>query len=209
MKKLFLYCLITISGTYCVAQKTPVLNYSLDEFQNKVDSLREVNQHKVRPEEDPVELATQLALLYYPELKGHKIKIKYKKNVQYPITASWAFGNIFKFRRGHTYVLLLSENSFVNRVSLNKQVGVIGHEMAHFVYYKKRPSIAMLWWGIKYITSNKFRYTFEKEADRSTIDHGLGYQLLDISFYMSRSEVLEYMKNKNMADGSYSEVSNE
>ncbi|MEL7004133.1 MAG: hypothetical protein AAFN93_15545 [Bacteroidota bacterium] len=178
MKRLLLNCILACTTTYGYTQKKPIRYYQAERYQKKLDSLREVNDYKVKPEGDPIELATQLALLYYPELKGHKIKIKYKKNVQYPITASWSFGNVFKFRRGHTYVLLLSENSFVKSVSLNKQVGVIGHEMAHFIYYKKRPSIAMLWWGIKYITSNKFRYRFEKDADKSTIDHGLGYQLL-------------------------------
>ena len=51
-------------------------------------------------------------------------------------------------------------------------------------------------WGIKYITSKKFRYRFEKDADRATIDHGLGWQLLNISFYMNREEVREYMEQK-------------
>lgn len=176
--------------------------YLLPDYQNKLDSLRNINDDKVQSPNDPIALAANLALQHYPELKGHKIKIKYKKNVQYPITASWAFGNIFKFRKRHTYVLLLSENSFVKRISLNKQVGVIGHEMAHFAYYRKRPSIAMVWWGLKYVLSNKFRYAFEKDADKTTIDHGLGPQLLEMSFYMTRNEVEQYMNTKSFNSNS-------
>ncbi len=196
MKNLFIILVLLFASCQLSAQGFQIKKYTLQKYQEQLDSLKKVNNYKVSPQEDPIELATNLALLHYPELKGHKIKIKYKKNVQYPITASWAFGNIFKFRKRHTYVLLLSENSFVKRVSLNKQVGVIGHEMAHFAYYRKRPSIAMLWWGLKYISSKKFRYQFEKDADRTTIDHGLGYQLLDLSFYMTRSEVEQYMNEK-------------
>ena len=197
MKLLFytLFSLASINVVLAQHYEAPK-SYRQDDFTDKLDSIKLVNDNKVIPPGDQIELATNLALLHYPELKGHKIKIKYKKTVQYPITASWAFTNIFKFRKGHTYVLLLSENSFVKRVSLNKQVGVIGHEMAHFAYYKKRPSIAMLWWGLKYITSNKFRYAFERDADRATIDHGLGHQMLDISFYMNRREVEEYMQQR-------------
>ncbi len=123
------------------------VDFKSGEQNSKIDLLR--SKSNVVPFGDPIELATLLAVSYYPELKGNTIQIKYKKNVRYPITASWAFGNIFKSRKNHTYVLLLSPQSFANRVSLNKQVGVVGHEMAHFVYYKQHPSIHMLWWGLK------------------------------------------------------------
>lgn len=170
--------------------------YRKSDFEGKIDSLRKVNDNRVFPAGDPLETATYLALSHYPELTGHRIKIKYKKNVQYPITASWSFWNLFKFRKHHVYVLLLSKDSFVNRLELNRQMGVIGHEMAHFVYYRERSSLGMAWWGIKYITSKKFRYQFEKDADRATVDHGLGWQLLNISFYLSSDEVREYMKQR-------------
>ncbi|MDN5202488.1 hypothetical protein QQ008_13965 [Fulvivirgaceae bacterium BMA10] len=184
---------LTIAATH--AQTKIKRLYAESDFdQVAFDSLKLINQHKISPENDAVALATNLAFLHYPELKGHKIIIKYKKSVRYPITASWAFGNIFRFRKRHKYVLLLSENSFVKRVSLNKQVGVIGHEMAHFLYYSRRPSIGMVWWGLKYVFSKKFRYNFEKEADKTAIDHDLGWQLLDLSFYMRHHEVEQYMR---------------
>jgi len=147
------------------------------------------------------ELATQLAVLHYPKLKGNKIKIKYKNNVTYPITASWSFWNVFKLKRWHTYVLLIKPGTFVDQVSLNKRVGIFGHEMAHFEYYRKRPAIAMVWWGIKYVSSKKFRYSFEKDADRTAIDRGLGYQLMDLSFYISRQEVINHMKSNTAVYG--------
>lgn len=163
-------------------------------YVKKLDEFRILNNHQVIPQDDPLELAVNIALHHYPELKGHKIRIKYKKNVRHPVTASWAFGNIFKSRKKHTYILLISSNAFVKRISLNNQVGVFGHEMAHFLYYSERPAIHMLWWALKYVTSKKFHREFERQADKTAIDHGLGHQLLGIVFYMKRSEVMEYMR---------------
>ncbi len=172
------------------------LIYRQSDFDNKIDSLRSASRNLVLPTGDQLEMATYLAVSHYPELAGHKIKIKYKKNVQYPITASWSFWNIFKLRKHHTYVLLLSQDAFVKRLDLNGKIGVIGHEMAHFAYYRKLSSLGMGWWGIKYSISKKFRFQFEKDADRATIDHGLGWQLLDISFYMNKAEVKAYMEQR-------------
>ena len=172
------------------------LMYRQPDFADALDSLRKAGNYRVLPAGDPLEVSAYIALSHYPELNGHTIKIKYKKNVRHPVTASWSFGNLFRLRKHHVYVLLLSAESFVNRLDLNRQVGVIGHEMAHFAYYKQRSAPGMAWWGIKYITSKKFRYQFEKDADRTTVDHGLGWQLLHVSFYLSRDEVRDYMKQK-------------
>lgn len=167
--------------------------YDEIEYRDQLDSLRKINDFSVQEKGDPLELAVNIALSHYPELQGHRFKIKYKKNVKHPVTASWAFGNIFKRRKNHTYVLLLSENVFLKRLPLNGQVGVFGHEMAHFKYYSEKPSIHMLWWGIKYVTSKKYHRKFERDADRTTIEHGLGHQLLPVVFYLDRREVKQYM----------------
>ncbi len=168
--------------------------YQEEVYAPKLEELRVRNGYRVSPMGDPLELAVNIALKHYPELERHKIKIKYKKNVRHPITASWAFGNIFKSRKKHTYILLIRSDTFIKRISLNNQVGVFGHEMAHFLYYSQRPAIHMLWWAVKYVTSKKFHREFERQADRTAIDHGLGYQLLGMAFYLKRREVEEYMK---------------
>lgn len=170
--------------------------YREADFKDKIDSLRKTTKNIVLPAGDPLETATYVALSHYPELAGHTIKIKYKKNVRHPVTASWSFRNLFRARKRHVYVLLLSTDAFVNRLDFNRQLGVIGHELAHFAYYRERSGLGMAWWGIRYVTSKKFRYQFEKDADRATVDHGLGWQLLHVSFYMKSDEVREYMKQK-------------
>lgn len=91
-------------------------------------------------------------------------------------------------------VLLIKPGSFVDRISLNKRVALIAHEMAHFVYYKERPAFGMIPWAIKYMLSKKFRRKFERGADFTAIDHGLGWQYLDMSIYLSNAEVTDYIK---------------
>lgn len=163
-------------------------------WDSKLDSLQHLNLFCVSSNNRKADLAANIALLYYPELRGHKIRVKYKDNVRYPITASWSFTNLFKFRRKHVYVLLIKPDSFVQGISLNKLVGLFGHEMAHFTYYQSRPAVGMAWWGMRYLMSRKFRSRFEREADKQAIEHGLGWQLLDMSIYLSKSEVREHMK---------------
>lgn len=196
-KNLIIIPVFLLTSFVLNAQKLIDQKFEVSEYQEKLDSLRTYNEHMVSETGSMTEIASQLALLHYPTLKGNKIKIKYKTNVRYPITASWSFWNIFKLKKNHTYVLLIKPGTFVDNVSLNKQVGIIGHEMAHFEYYRKRPSVNMIPWGTKYIFSKKFRYEFERNADRTAIERGLGYQLLDLSFYISREEVLQYMNANN------------
>ncbi|MEL6562277.1 MAG: hypothetical protein AAFQ94_29160 [Bacteroidota bacterium] len=189
-KYLFTLFGFLIHSNGLLAQTVIDRDFRFEEYQKSVDSLRTFNDHKITEIGNSLELGAQLALLHYPKLKGNKIKIRYKSNVRYPITASWSFWNFFKLRKNHTYILLIKPGTFVDNVSLNKQVGIVGHEMAHFEYYKKHPAIHMIWWGIKYVTSKRFRFSFERDADRTAIQKGLGYQLLQLSFYITRNEVI-------------------
>jgi len=192
--KYILPLLLLISCSSVQSQSIIYKNFDEKLWTAKLDSLKIKNGSKVTGTENLSELAVNIALTYYPELKNNKIKIKYKRNVRYPVTASWAIGNFFRFRKSHTYVLLLKPDSFLDYISLNKLVGVYGHEMAHFVYYKNKPAVNMVWWGIKYTFSKKFRLGFERDADKTAMDHQLGWQILDMSFYMSKNEIRTYIK---------------
>ena len=168
-------------------------NFEASRFNPLQDSLRQHYGHHIKPEGTDMELAALIALNYYPELKNSRFKIKHKENVRHPITASYSFWNVFKSRKRHTYILLIKKGSFVDRIGLNGKVGIIAHEMAHFSYYRKRPTVGMVPWGFRYITSPKFRYTFERDADKTVISRGLGGQLLEIAFYHKPEEIRSYM----------------
>ena len=56
----------------------------------------------------------------------------------------------------------------------------------------------MAWWGLKYVSSKKYRQKFEREADFTTVDHLFGWQMLETSFYTTRKEILLHMKQSNL-----------
>ena len=191
------YLGLFFSATSVLAQNsTPFQKryYDQAEYEGLIDSLRMLHAGKVVSRGDKHELAALLALGHYPELRGNRIKIKYKKNVRHPITASYAFTNLFKLRKWHTYVLLIKPGSFVDFISLNQKVSLIGHEMAHFIFYRKRPVVGMIPWGISYLLSSRYRRDFERTADFTAIEYGLGWQYLDMSIYISRTEVINHME---------------
>ncbi len=93
---------------------------------------------------------------------------------------------------------LIKPGSFVDRIDLNQQMAWIGHEMAHFVYYRKRPAIGMVPWAFSYIFSKNFRNKFERDADFVAIDYGLGSQYLQMSVYLSENEALDYINETGL-----------
>ncbi len=192
-KWMVIVLLLGFSISYPVQAQKIYKNFEQHKFNPLQDSLRQHYRCHIRPEGSDLELAALIALNYYPELKNNKFKIKHKENVRHPITASYSFWNVFKSRQRHTYILLIKKGSFVDRIGLNGKVGIIAHEMAHFSYYRHRPTVGMIPWGFRYITSPKFRYSFERDADKTVINRGLGWQLLEIAFYHKPEEIRSYM----------------
>jgi hypothetical protein len=111
-----------------------------------------------------------------------------------PVEASFGIFNFMKRRRNKVYKILIQENSFMERLSLNKQVAAIGHEMAHFIQYEKRKYFGTLFTLLQYVISDKYRIRFEKQADQLAVEHFLGPYMLDFAFYSSDEEIREFMK---------------
>ncbi len=68
-------------------------------------------------------------------------------------------------------------------VPFNAQIGLFGHELAHFMDYRNRSFGKVLGRLFSY-TSNKRKAHFEKEIDSMTIACGLGWQLHAWSHYV-------------------------
>ena len=137
-----------------------------------------------------------LALSHYPELQQRQLKIIIKKVKGAPVEASFSPFNFIKPRKSKIYKIIIHEGSFMERLPLNQQVAALGHEMAHFVQYERRRFSGTLFTLLRYVISNKFRYRFEKEADKIAIDHGLGPHMLTFSFYTNAREIRAYMDEK-------------
>ena len=138
------------------------------------------------------------ALSYYPELKNTRITFRFRKRTT-PLASRPRFFSAFLPKGIRSYVITISTESnsklspiLFKNLPYNAQIGVIGHEIAHTVYYKKRTSFQLIGIASK-LGNTKFVDNFEYETDKRTIQHGLGYQLLAWSeFVRSALQIKEW-----------------
>ncbi len=172
-------------------------NYDEATWAPKLDSLREAIGKKVKYKNgEDLELATLLALSHYPMLQQRKIQIIVKDQSGAPIEASFSMWNFVKSRKGKIYKIIIQEGSFLGRMTLNRQVSALAHEMAHFIQYDRKGYIGTLTTLLGWVTSKKARIRFEKGADKIAIFHDLGPQLLDFAFYTRDEEIRQLMQQK-------------
>ena len=123
------------------------------------------------------------ALLFYPELKNIKIKVKVKKAIS-PLAARPTIWAIFQKPKNRQYLVIISNQTIerlepilLKNLSFNAQIGVLGHEISHILEFNEKKSgffIKLLFWQL----SKKKMDVFENNTDKRAIEHGLGYQLL-------------------------------
>lgn len=142
----------------------------------------------------PDEFKTQalIALSYYPELKKVKIifRILEKKT---PLTTQPDLLSLIKSREKRIYIITISSKSdkkltpilFFN-LPFNAQIGVLGHEMAHVSDFNSKSTLELISLFFKMLSSD-FVDHFEFNTDLISINHGLGYQLLDWSKYVRKA----------------------
>lgn len=148
-----------------------------------------------------LEVPSLTALSYYPELLHTRISFR-KKHLPYSMNAQPTFLSMFRPINKRKYVIrvnsILSEKSgfIADSLEFNAQVGLIGHEFAHIAYYQSKTGLQLLKQFVKYAFSKKFRRKWECDTDISTINHGLGYQLLYLAKYLENGQDIpkEYRK---------------
>lgn len=152
------------------------------------------------------ELEIYMALMHYPELKDTKIVIKSKK-LNSTMVARPKGLNVFRRKGKRKYIIYINNTPSVkvpvDSVSFNAKIGVIGHELGHVLDYDNKSSLRIIANGFGY-SSKKFRAKFERATDQRTIDHGLGWQCRDWSYYVYHYEntppkYLEYKKKVYMS----------
>lgn len=75
----------------------------------------------------------------------------------------------------------------LSKAPFNDQVGIIGHELAHVVYYLDKNSLHLADLAIRYLNDDELHNRFERETDQRAIAHGLGYQLYDFAFFVRKA----------------------
>jgi hypothetical protein len=143
----------------------------------------------------PAEYEKQIlaALSYFPELKETKITFSLVKGNSGVIETRPEWLSVFRNSRKRAYVVFIGDSSsrytppFMFRNSpVNGQVGIIGHELAHILYFSKKNTFGLLKTGAAHI-SRSYMDNFENKTDSICIERGLGYQLIDWNIYLRKA----------------------
>lgn len=165
------------------------------------------------------ELQALIALSHYPRLRDTKIDFIID-DVSIPLSSRPHWSTLLRSAKNRTYQVIIDSELIGSRDVLllknqpfNAQIGILGHELAHTVYYLDRSFFGILRDALCQLSD--CRIDFERATDRRLIDHGLGWQRFDhASFvrgrlrqdsdsaftaeggggaYMSPAEILEIM----------------
>ncbi len=78
-------------------------------------------------------------------------------------------------------------------IPFNGQLGVLGHELDHVSYFNNRNKFGVLRVAFGNL-SKRYMDRLEYNTDQGTIDHKLGWQLLDWSVYVRDALVTVYFR---------------
>ncbi len=157
-----------------------IREYKKDEWQPKLDSLRELygkNKTNINPK---YELAILIALSFYPELKETHIDFN-EEHIKTTMNAQPTVGSVL-FRKKKNWRFTVNLNNkrkdsmvVVAELPFNALIGVFGHEFYHFVDYKTPKAGHFLNILFCYATV-KGKKKVERRTDIGTIERGLGWQ---------------------------------
>ena len=152
-----------------------------------------------------IEYEVLKALSFYPELSESKIEIRFKKNIKKStMQARPTFGSFFKNRRNRTYVILISKTFKISDKEFTTKnipsdilVGWIGHELGHIMDYQNRSKTNLIWFGIKYLLSDRFIVEAERAADTYAVDQGMENYILETkNFILDHADIASSYKNR-------------
>ena len=163
----------------------PKRSYIQENDKLKLDSLLSLYGHnKILPK--GFELQALIALSHYPELKNIQIEFRFKK-AKIAHTCRPSFLSTFKNKNKRKYIVTISnviskdlEMTRLKNLSYNAQIGVLGHELGHVSEYIQFNFCKLISYGVNY-SNEKGIIEIENRTDKITIDHGLGFQLLEWS----------------------------
>ena len=156
------------------------------ERERYLELLESFGQYKVLP--IGYELQALLALSHFPELKNVKIHF-IVKDVGIAISSRPKISSLLRSARNRTYLIIIDTDLKGPRDALllknqpfNAQIGILGHELAHTVYYLKRSFFGIMSDGL--CQAGSCRKKFESDTDKRLIAYGLGWQRYDHSHFV-------------------------
>lgn len=110
---------------------------------------------------------------------------------------------LLKAKKNHAFKVEYSNNAAQNNdvnvtnVPENVLKGWFAHELGHIVDYQNHSFFGMIWFGIKYLFSDRFKVLAERRADLYAIQYGLtDYILATKKFILEHSDLSEAYKNR-------------
>lgn len=191
-KKLFYIFTFFILLPACHAQQTPMQQKDSLKFNNKIVP-------------DTIWREAYIALSHYPELKNTPIEFRFKKNIKKSfMQAQPKISGLFKKRKNRSYLILINEEFSIEDETFNISmvpsdvlIGWIGHELGHIMDYRERSALDLIWFGIKYITSNNYIREAERTADTYAVNHGLGENIIATKdFILNHSKLSDTYKDR-------------
>lgn len=186
-----------------LAPRSPVREYLEPEQRADYDALlSEFGNNKQLP--NGFELQTLLALRHYPELRDTKINF-IVDDVSIPLSSRPLWSSMLRSAENRTYLVIIDselegvrEALLLKNQPFNAQIGIIGHELAHTVYYLNRSFFGIAGNALCQLTD--CRITFERATDRRLIDYGLGWQRFDHATFV-RGRISQDLASAFTAEG--------
>lgn len=138
------------------------------------------------------EMQALLALSHYPQLADVPIDFLVQ-DAMIPLSSRPNPFHLFQPWRTRRYLVVISSKSWkmlepilLKNLPFDEQVGVLGHELAHTVYYLDKSALKIVGAGLSYPFA-AFRKKFERDTDKRAIAHGLGYQLFSYATFVRQA----------------------
>ncbi len=187
-----LLCLLGMSTTERSYAAEANANTVVREYKQELEQARfaelmaHYGQHKELP--PGYELQALLALSHYPELRDVRIRF-IVNDVDIPLSSRPYWASMLRSAKNRRYhVIIDSEREgprqalLLSKQPFNAQVGILGHELAHTVYYLERSFLGIA--GDAMCQFSACRIEFERATDRRLIDYGLGWQRYDHALFV-------------------------
>jgi len=107
------------------------------------------------------------------------------------ITLKGFFSGIKTYRIQVAEFVRDSDSLKVEQVPCEVLKGWFAHELGHIVDYAPYSNFGMIGFGLKYITSDKFKREAEHRADQIAIDHDFHHEILATKNFILKNELLE------------------
>ena len=182
MSKIFLliflygYAVTINAQSICSNQAVPSFN---------IDSLKNI-YGKNKQLVTEYELASLIALSYFPELNQQRVQFKLN-SINSTARTTVTFFSLFR-KMNKQFVIYINDDiqqtgMLLCQAPFDAQVAAIAHELAHVVDFKNRNFLGMARWGSHYLFEKDIS-KIERDADKMVIEHGLGWQLYNWAYFI-------------------------